>query len=381
MSNIEHIFFFSLLFIVFILITINNQNYINKHFWRCTLLPVVAYGLIVGLRYGWGADYLYYMRRMMNPKYFEGMESPGFLWLNLFLKDLGFNFVADYVFYSFLFVICSFVFIKDFNKNKYMLALLLPATLIFTTSIIRQGIALSFTFIMLYALQRGKKLVFVMGGAITYLVHPGALLYLAPCLLFFFLSRGRLIPIKLSVPLYVLCSLSTNLFKDYIADPLQNLLFGMTFGNIGFMNEYAKRSDDWFGAGAIIEDWYQGPVTLTLSMIFHISIIVLGYFALKNNKYNKVVYLYNTVTVGWIVFRLFFPVEIMHRLTDPMTMLYFVPFGYALYEYYTNRNIWSPRERTIGRWLVLGAYLYLVPYFLRFIFMFPEGDFVWNANI
>jgi hypothetical protein len=155
----------------------------------------------------------------------------------------------------------------------------------------------------------------------------------------------------------------------------------MTFGNIGFMNEYAKRSDDWFGAGAIIEDWYQGPVTLTLSMIFHISIIVLGYFALKNNKYNKVVYLYNTVTVGWIVFRLFFPVEIMHRLTDPMTMLYFVPFGYALYEYYTNRNIWSPRERTIGRWLVLGAYLYLVPYFLRFIFMFPEGDFVWNANI
>lgn len=309
------------------------------------------------------------------------MESPGFLWLNLFLKDLGFNFVADYVFYSFLFVICSFGFIKDFNKNKYMLALLLPATLIFTTSIIRQGIALSFTFIMLYALQRGKKLVFVMGGAITYLVHPGALLYLAPCLLFFFLSRGRLIPIKLSVPLYVLCSLSTNLFKDYIADPLQNLIFGMTFGNIGFMNEYAKRSDDWFGAGAIIEDWYQGPVTLTLSMIFHISIIVLGYFALKNNKYNKVVYLYNTVTVGWIVFRLFFPVEIMHRLTDPMTMLYFVPFGYALYEYYTNRNIWSPRERTIGRWLVLGAYLYLVPYFLRFIFMFPEGDFVWNANI
>lgn len=172
MSNIEHIFFFSLLFIVFILITINNQNYINKHFWRCTLLPVVAYGLIVGLRYGWGADYLYYMRRMMNPKYFEGMESPGFLWLNLFLKDLGFNFVADYVFYSFLFVICSFVFIKDFNKNKYMLALLLPATLIFTTSIIRQGIALSFTFIMLYALQRGKKLVFVMGGQLRTLSIP-----------------------------------------------------------------------------------------------------------------------------------------------------------------------------------------------------------------
>lgn len=378
MSSLDHILLFSYLFFLFFSISNKKQTFITKHFWLWALLPIISYSLIVGMRYGWGADYKWYKGRFENPNIY-GNESPGFYFLNVMMNDCGFDYVMAYITYSILLIVGACILIRDFDHNKYMLTLFLPATLIFTTAIIRQGVALSFTYVMLYALQNKRWFCFLAMGCITYSIHPGALVYLTPSILFFFLYKGHLLPLQITVPSYIICSLSSNLFKDFIANPLSNLISSLAFGNIAFMNEYAKRADEWFGAKAIIQDWYQEPLTLMLSMIFELSIIIMGFIALKNKMDNKVAYLYNTVVTGYILSRLFFPVELMHRFTDPMYMLYFIPFGYAIYQYQYNKSSWTVKERQTGRFLLISSMMfYLIPYFLRFIFLNPLSDFVWN---
>ena len=377
MSELDHILLFSYLFIVFIEKSKYSQDYVNSNFWKWAMLPIISYILIIGMRYGWGADYDWYKFRFEHPDYY-GNESPGFYILNTMMKEFGFNFVMAYITYSTLYIFGACVLIKDFENNKYMLTFFLPATIIFSTSIIRQSVAISFAYIMIYAILNKKWLLLLIFAGITYTIHPVVLAMIVPILIFHNIFNGYLISLKFSVPLYIICSISTNLFKDYISTPLSQMIGTMTFGDIGFMNEYAKRSDEWFGSEAINADWYQSPLTLLLSMMFDLFVIIVCHIALKNNMNTKVASIYNTVVIGYISYRLFFPVEIMHRFTDPLYMLYFIPLGYAFYQYKFDNLRWTSKELKVTNILFCGGMLYLIPYFLRFIFLFPESSFVWH---
>ena len=99
MSEIDHLILFSYLFFVFIEISKYSQNYVNLHFWKWASVPIISYVLIIGMRYGWGADYLWYKYRFEHPDYY-GNESPGFYTLNKIMRGLGFNYVMAYITYS-----------------------------------------------------------------------------------------------------------------------------------------------------------------------------------------------------------------------------------------------------------------------------------------
>ena len=377
MSEIDHLILFSYLFFVFIVISKYPQNYVNLHFWKWASVPIISYVLIIGMRDGWGADYLWYKYRFEHPDYY-GNESPGFYTLNKIMRGLGFNYVMAYITYSSLYIYGACILIKDFEKNKYMLTLFLPATLIFSTAIIRQSVATSFAYIMIFAILNKKWLLLLIMSWIVYTIHPVVMAMIVPIFLFIYFFNGHLISLKISVPIYIFCSIFTNLFKDYISTPLSQIIGAMTFGDIGFMNEYAKKSDLWFGSEAINVDWYQGPVTLLLSMTFDLFVIIVCHIALKNNMNTKVASIYNTVVIGYISYRLFFPVEIMHRFTDPLYMLYFIPLGYALYQYKFDNIKWSSKELKVTNILFICGLLYLIPYFFRFVVLKPDGNFVWN---
>lgn len=77
------------------------------------------------------------------------------------------------------------------------------------------------------------------------------------------------------------------------------------------------QNDAWFGEDAIRENWKQGPLTLSLSMAFHIGTIYLGYLSLKYRPKADVTYIYNTVIIGFIGSRIFQTFEIFKRMTQP----------------------------------------------------------------
>lgn len=375
MSIIEHILLYCILFGAFYTITKIRQNNLQKSFWTYVLPIIFLYSLILGCRYGWGNDYFWYKSRIEHPFQYES-ESLGFGLLNQTLKDLGFNYVFVYIIYSLIFILCGFYYCKDFKYNKYMLALFLPATIVASPHTIRQSLGHSFIFLCLLFINRKKWLSLSMSLLLAYSIHSASILLLVlPVLFFIFYNKP--ISYKITVPIYVIASVMTITISEYVARIATGVLPLITLNNKfnGYLHD-----DSWFGKYAINEDWQQGIVTLTLSIIFHVGIIYLGYIALHYKPNKAIAYVYNTVIIGFILLRCFWCFEIFNRMVLPYTILYFVPLGYAFYILRYTKSSLTVIERKLCNISSLGIILYLVLYFGRFIFLSPDYLFFWNAT-
>lgn len=376
MSNLDHIVLFCLLFAIFFTLSRVNQQILNKHYWKIVAIPIILYSLILGCRYGWGNDYLWYKRRMENPYYYSE-EDFGFQSLNLLIKEIGLNYVGGYIIYSLLYIIGAFVLIKDFKQNKYMLTFFLPATLLQSTYTIRQSVAHSFIFLALHYFFKKNWGVMISMVLIAYSIHPAALLLIIPIIICFFL-KNKVIPWQISIPIYTATALLTDFFSSHISTMFMQYLPMLSLDNK--FNSYIQ-NEYWFNENAIQEEWKQGTLTLLLSMAFHISIFYTGYLALKYRPNFKVAYFYNTVIIGFILQRLFWTFEIFRRIATPYTILYFIPLGYVFFFWKNNRNrlsILEKKQFAIGIALIL---IYLILYYGRFIWQSPQYDFFWNKII
>lgn len=374
MSSLDHIVLFTLLFAVFFFITKWDQKFLNKHFWTIASVPILAYSLVLGCRYGWGSDYVWYKRRFENP-YWYADEDPGFRILNLFLQDIGFNYVGAFIFYSFVLIVGAYVLVRDYKENKYMLALFLPATLFFSTFPIRQAVAHAFVFLGFHFMNRKKWIWYALMIVCMYSIHPSSIITFAVCSALFFL-KTKPFSWKFTIPIYVVVTLATDVFSAYFTD-----FFNRIFPYISLANKfqsYIDNGDSWFGEDAKSEIYAQSTITLLLSIIFHIFMIYIGWLSLKYRPNQKVIYLYNSMVVGLVFLRLFFTMEILRRMADPFVMLYFIPIGYAfsvLKNYSQELTLKERRFYHISVYSILG---YMVLYWSRFIIQSPKYDFFWN---
>lgn len=374
MSNIDHILLFSILFFVFYCTTNLKQKVINKHFWKIALIPIILYSIILGCRYGWGNDYPWYKYRFEHPYGYEE-EDFGFRLLNLFIHELGCNYVGAFIIYSLIFIVGACILIKGYKENKYMLALFLPATLIFSTFAIRQAIAHAFVFIGLYFLHKKKWYSFIFFTLITYSIHPSAIITLLICTCIYFLFNKPL-KYEVTIPIYIIATLFSNYFNEQITYIISNLIPFISFDNK--FQSYIDQSDYWFSSDAINEEWKQGPITLIISMCFHIAIIYTGYISLKYRPNTKVIYLYNSTILGFIIFRLTFYFEILRRIANPFVLLYFIPLGYSLYIFSHDWRLYKKREIYLCKICHICIISYLILYFGRFILQSPNYIFYWE---
>lgn len=157
LSNVDHFLLFGILFCIFGYFALIPQSKINKHYWAYAIFPIIAYSLIVGMRYGWGPDYLFYKWRFEHP-FGYGREDYGFGTLNEILNSIGFNYVGGFITYSFIFVVASYLLISSFKENKYMIAFLVPSTIMISAFIIRQSVAEAFIMISLFFFNKKKYL-------------------------------------------------------------------------------------------------------------------------------------------------------------------------------------------------------------------------------
>lgn len=375
MSIIDHIFLFSILFMSFYLVTRIPQNNINRDFWKLTSFLIILYSVILGCRYGWGNDYLWYKSRFENP-YAYSQESTGFRILNVCLDQLGLNYIGAYMVYSLLYIVTAFSLLKNYETNKYMIALFLPATLLQSTFTIRQSVAHSFVFLSILCLNGRQWIKIGLYLILSYLIHPAGLLLFIP-VFFFSLFYNKIFSIRLSIPVYIFASVATNIINAQIVSLFSQYLPLLSLGNK--FDSYLQ-DEMWFGEEAIQYEYLQGTVTLILSMLFHISIIYIGFVALKYKPCRNIISIYNTVVVGLILTRVFFVFEIFRRMTEPLMMMYFIPLGYSLF--FLLKNIYKIKKIEVRLSIisVVIISIYLILYFGRFILQSPDYKFFWNIN-
>jgi len=373
MSIIDHIILFGFLFLSFYIICRLPQKYINENYWKVTSLIIFIYSIILGCRYGWGNDYLWYKERFEEPTKYED-ENIGYKILNIFLGNIGLNYIGAYISYSLIFILCAFILLKGFKYNKYMITFFLPATLLQSTFTIRQSVAHSFIFlaILSFARENWKHIgVFLI---ISYLIHPAAILLFIP-ILFFSIFKEKIIPLTFSIPFYILVSISTNVISFYVVDLFSEYLPLISLGNK--FDSYLQ-NDIWYGEKAIQTDYMQGTTTLILSMLFHICIIYICYITLKYKPNKTLASIYNTVVLGFILTRIFFLFEMFRRISEPLMMLYFIPLGYSLSFIINNNQKLSKTENILSKICIIYIPTYIILYFGRFIFLSPDYIFFWN---
>ena len=380
MSIIEHIILFLLLFGFY---AIWGKYYANKSgvlFWQVAIIPILLYTAIVGSRYGWGADYLWYRVQYENP---EAMESTqwAFLYLNKILNIFGVNYVGAFMIYSLIFIVCAFVFLRSYGETSvYMYAFLIPATLINITSFPRQALGISFIILALGFFNNRKWLLMAISVFIAYNFHSAVIFPLILILGIKFLFR-KPIHYWFSIPLYILGTFVLDPY--FVGTIMQSVMefLGAHLG-IGRLQQYLTYSDQYFGTDAIMSQYEQGKLMQILSSLFYIFIFYLGYRALKIRENKHVLYMYNTVVLGTILLRMMYLFELYRRIMDIMAMLYFIPLGYIFFVYFKDCKLPDryaafrlKKIFSVGMILIVLVFIYD---WQKFLFFNPYADFFWH---
>ncbi|MCK5699499.1 MAG: EpsG family protein [Cyclobacteriaceae bacterium] len=347
-------------------------------------MPILLYSFIVGSRYGWGVDYMHYKEKF-HFVFIDTGEQIGFSLLNKFISILGLNYVGAFITYSLIFITCAFILIKSYGQySKYMYAFLIPATLMFSTTIIRQAIGLSFVFLGIYFLDKRKWVGLAISVLIAASIHFVSLVTVFGIGVTYLLFK-KPISWKILVPGYVFFAFFYNMqFTAGISKYLQ------IFNLQNQFQQYLNNAERSFGADAINSIYTQSTFALILSVLFHISIIYLGYLSLKIVPNKRITYIFNAMALGLLLYRAVFQFELLRRFAKPLEMLYFIVLGYIVYVFANNiiregnRKYSTVSINFTGIQYAIGLILimsYLILYFGRFTFLNPEALFFWNSHL
>nr|WP_315199395.1 EpsG family protein [uncultured Flavobacterium sp.] len=387
MSILEHILLFSFLFVFFYFWGIFIYNIKPKDEYRLlSLSPILAYSLIVGSRFGWGPDYLHYKDQLERPFLYKN-DQIVFRWLNEFIRVIGFNYVGGYIVYSLIFIVCAFVLIRSYGVySKYMYAFIIPASLLFLTNGIRQGVSFSFLLLGVFFLNKKRWIAFVFSLAICLLIHYAN--FVVAAILFSFILIKKPLSWKITIPIYIYLAFFFDVSKiGFIANYLSLINVDNHF------QSYFDNADVWFGAEGAEEKYTQGIIPLLTSSAFYISVIYLGYWAIKIRPDKKIIYIYNAMTFGILLYKAVFLFEILRRIAEPLIIFYFIVLGYTFFIFTKLekspkllKNIFFVKRLNQNPYKIIRIYrigtvfifLYLILYWGRFIFMNPEAVFFWN---
>lgn len=377
MSQIDFILLYIFLFALFYAISQIRQGFLDRNYWQVMLPILLSFTLVIGLRYGWGNDYMSYKYRFEHP-YHD--EDPFFGSINGLLGKMGFNYVGAFLTYALMLCWGGFLYLKSYKNNKYMLALFLPAIFYSATFMIRQGFATSFLFFGFYYLRKRK---FLWAGLFLLLAvktHTGILTVMLLPILFGIIQKwyDKPLPYKIVIPVYVVIALAQDASSAWFASHMSDAFAFLE--NFGKFSSYSDRSDYWFGEEGISDIYVQSVFTKYITVAYEASVLYLSALALKYRREGRVVVFYNTVVVGMFIMRIGFLLEIIHRIGQSIMSYYFIPLGFAMY---VLRPMMKKKELKrieckVVSLSMMVIVLYLVAYFGRIIFLSPTYKFVWN---
>lgn len=376
MSILDHIVLFLILFGSFFLFTQINQRDINKNFWGITSIPILIYSLILGCRYGWGNDFLWYKYRFEHPFGYED-ENLGFRFVNILIKDIGFDYTGAFIIYSFTFIVGVFSLLKFYHNNKYMLCIFLPATILFSTATIRESFAASFAYVSYLFIFKRNYIGAIFSLLCMSSIHSAPFIPFIVIIGLYFLNKEKLLPIQYSICIYIIIFFFHSNIEDFIFEPLNNIISHISLDSK--YQGYIDQADYWFGEEGKNQIYVQSTVTATLMFLFHLSIIYIGYIGLKYKENKYVRCFYHAVFIGLCMLVLFFQLEILRRIAEAIVQMYFIPVGYGISQIsLIRRALLNKKEIFFYRIAICIFIIYLILYFGRFIFLSPNLKFYWN---
>lgn len=386
MFNVEHFLLFGYLFFLSFLLTKRKAENYEHGFWNTTSLFIVAYTVIVGLRYGWGGDYYEYERCYNNIKTLFFDYDIAYWKLYEFEHSLGLSFAGSLMLSSFLIVVSYFYIVKAMKGNKYMLMCFLPATIMITTFALRQFHAIAYLNIaiglILFSdnLLKEKKKVIIAALLIflAYHTHGASLAYILPFIIFVFYRHNvKHIPHSVTIIVFI----ASIVFSEAITAIFNNIflsLFEKLMVN-DHLQSYVDQADSLiFGDESVDEKTfgYRGAFLIFYS-VSQVCFLYVSGKALSIKPDRNVTYVYNIVVVAIILQELFFKQEVMRRLIDPIAILYYIPLGYAI------NTLSEYRARKLKGYflylLCLSIALIRIYYQMyKFLTSFPIAGFVWD---
>lgn len=345
----------------------------KKWKWKYTIIPTFIFGLIEGLRYMRGTDYIIYYERYITIKSLDIWsfdEDPLFIILCQNLLDLKVPFQGFIILCSCFLIFSSFFLLKE-QKHSMLFSLPIIAILGMTDAenLIRWYLAFSFLIIGIYYLIKNKWIYFLFFSIISCGLHLG-LIIVIPIYAGVYYSFKNNIIIK---PVYA-CTLFVLLWLSF--KPEYMLIFVDLFANLAGLGRYTMYLNS-------IDGWLTGDnkqlelVVLKSDIYRFLFLIYYGYKVAYNQK-NPYIYFYNLFLIGAITYPALHIIEIPNRYN--ILFIFFEAFvaGAVLKEYLILRKKVDVHT--------LLSVMYLYPILAR-IFKAPfytnvnELLFIWDMDI
>lgn len=357
------------------------KNKYKKSSWLIALIPIIAYSIIEGSRYGRGVDYASYAYRFTH---LNRSEEPQILFYGLMklLKDLGFNTVGAFITYSLLFITGTFFFIKNTYKRdeaQWMYFFAFLAMTLKAESMIRQYIAQPFIFASIPFIFNKKWIHATCLILVAINIHTGVLVQVPLIICSYFLIKKTfswkiwtiiLFTVYYILPNGILVSAFTNILSIAHLDGI--------LASEHIMH-YIEDSDRWLGEDSVLSAAKQSFTTKTLQFLFETCVIYSSYKLLAKYPNQKILFAFNISVIGFILCRSFHGYEIFTRMMDQMYIYWFIPVGYSFYALYKEKIALKKIKHIIKiKIAVLLLCTYQAMFWSRFIFLNHEAKFFWD---
>lgn len=312
----------------------------GNDYWKNAILCVLAFTLVLGLRYGRGNDYHHYVYIYVYG-YTEGTQRV-FVWLNGLLKWMGVGKYYIFLFYSFIEIVCAMVFLKRYKQYaQYLFPLFLIANIFFDEYQIRQALGFSFVFLCLdrlFRIRNPKDIITtqsllnvalaVLYFTIAYSIHS-ACGYMLVIMIVVFVFYQKTIPLKYSIPALLF---SAYFFSHWFDFNWLNPILDQFAGEDTRMNTYIENREQWFSEEGMKSKYERKPIILVAEILGTISLYILGSKAI--NKYVKradAYAMYNFFVLGSIMQNAFRQLELLNRIGGDFALFFFFPLSIILY--------------------------------------------------
>ncbi|MDL2262544.1 EpsG family protein [Bacteroidales bacterium OttesenSCG-928-I21] len=380
MSEIKVTFVFlkyTLLLFFFVSGHLLSKSKNNKQYWQITILPILAFAIISGLRFGRDIDYnLYYSVYSIN---LNGIEYEYLFTLIVnFFNRLGIPYYGFILFCS-TFLIVSFLYLlRNFKQAAFYI---LPLFLIVSgiENNIRWYLALSFVFIAVGLLINKRYFLAICLAVVSYLVHEGMILVVFIIAMFFLLTKKKILfSPKISVILFTL-TLTLASVKY-----LQQLTSVLDYLQLGFLSErgtgYVDKMDVIAG-GEMSTGIHERSMTNQIRIF--IGYVFILYFGGKYFEENRFEFplskcLYNLTVVSIIIMPLFTLVEIFDRISSALMSFSIIVAGITFFVAYKQRN-----SNKLAYFLLLFGFMCLILPLIKAPLEATEIHrmmFIWDAN-
>lgn len=297
---------------------------------------IVAYTLFAGLRWGRGVDYniYYYVYQEIGKGYNEGWE-PIFYAIVKGFSFIGFPWQIMVLFMSFLLILSFSLYLKQFNKQLYVILPLLVLNLIDAENLQRWYLAFSFFLICAYSWQNkfhNHKIIALLFLIASILTHYG---FVMPIMIFIGLwvvcKKYNLSP-HIICCLYLAC---VFLFKTDMMLYFEQYINMFNFG--GRFSMYQANASGWLTGEVDALDTPSNIASLS-KIVPNILLIYLGAYWMKTENSLKYKYIY-VIAVFSIVFSpIASQIELLYRVNSVLTIFKVIMIA-ILYDSYRKRKL------------------------------------------